>query len=390
MASGTQRVIVVGAGINGASTAFWLADKGVDVVLLEQGYPASGPTGSSSALTHAFYLEPELSILADRGIEQMLNLPDIAGGPSDYRRVGMLWVVGPEAQEEWIGAVERMNRGGINLELVDVDALAELAPMCDLEGVGIGVWEPDGGYADPSITTTTFANGAGARGAQVRLNTSAVRLLRDDAGNPGVELAYGERLFADQVVIAAGPWTRGLAATAGVDLPLAIERHPMAVLDTPGRAREVMPWSWCDDIAGNYGRPEGENVVLLGGWSGGGTGVRSEDAQRGREIQDPSAKFERVVDEEESAEIIDSFSIRFPAFADLPVRKGYADLYDMSPDDLPLIGELAGAPGIFVIAGSSGHGFKTGPAVGEAVADLLIEGSKALLEPFSPARFAVQ
>ncbi|MDF2825748.1 MAG: dependent oxidoreductase [Mycobacterium sp.] len=390
MASGKQRAIVVGAGINGASTAFWLADKGVEVVLLEQGYPASGPTGSSSALTHAFYLEPELSILADRGIKIMLDLPDIAGGPSDYRRVGMLWVVGPEAQDEWVAAVARMNRDGIGLECVDVAALTDLAPMCDLDGVGIGVWEPDGGYADPATTTTTLATGSAARGAQVRLNTSAVRLLRDSSDNPGVELMDGEKIFADQVVIAAGPWTRGLAETAGVDLPLTIERHAMAVLDTPGRAREIMPWSWCDDISGNYARPDGENIVLAGSWAGGGTGVRNDDAERGHEIRDPSAKFDRNVDDTESAEIIDTFGKRFPGFADLAIRKGYADLYDMSPDDLPLIGELPDVPGVFVIAGSSGHGFKTGPAVGEAVANLLIDGSNSLLEPFDPARFATR
>lgn len=390
MSSGDQRVIVVGAGINGASTAFWLAQKGATVTLLEHRTPASGPTGSSSALTHAFYLERELSLLAARGIEILIDLPEIAGGPSDYRRIGMLWTVGPEAQAEWVAAVDRMRADGIGIECVDTSALQEMAPMCDLDGVGIGVWEPDGGYADSVASTTSLASGAARLGAQVRLNTSAVRLVRDEAGNPGVELTNGDKLFADQVVLASGPWTRPLAATLDVELPLTIERHPMAVLDTPGRAREIMPWSWCDDVCSNYARPEGENVVLAGTWAGGGTGIRNDEAERGREIDDASAPFERGVGNVESAEIIDTFSKRFPAFPDLPVRKGYADLYDMSPDDLPLIGELPGAAGFFVIAGSSGHGFKTGPAVGEAVANLLIEGSNPLLDLFNPARFAVQ
>ncbi len=78
-----DRVIVVGAGINGASAAFFLAERGAEVVLLERDYPAAGPTGSSSAITHTFYLEPELSQQAHRGEQLLRHLPEIADGTSD-------------------------------------------------------------------------------------------------------------------------------------------------------------------------------------------------------------------------------------------------------------------------------------------------------------------
>jgi glycine/D-amino acid oxidase-like deaminating enzyme len=78
MPDSSTHVIVVGAGINGASTAFWLADSGVTVTLIDRGHPASGPTGSSSALTHAFYLERELSLLGQRGIEVLQDLEEVA------------------------------------------------------------------------------------------------------------------------------------------------------------------------------------------------------------------------------------------------------------------------------------------------------------------------
>ncbi|WP_281060852.1 FAD-dependent oxidoreductase [Mesorhizobium sp. M7A.F.Ca.US.006.01.1.1] len=73
--------------------------------------------------------------------------------------------------------------------------------------------------------------------------------------------------------------------------------------------------------------------------------------------------------------------------AELGIRPGYAGLYDMSPDDLPVIGAMPGVEGLVVSAGSSGHGFKTGPAVGEAVARLVTEGAQPILAPFSPSRF---
>jgi sarcosine oxidase subunit beta len=75
--------------------------------------------------------------------------------------------------------------------------------------------------------------------------------------------------------------------------------------------------------------------------------------------------------------------------ANLGVRRGYAGLYDMSPDDLPVIGPVPGIDNLYVISGSSGHGFKLGPAVGEAVAQLIETGQSSLLAPFSPERFLV-
>lgn len=387
MAQTSSTVIVVGAGINGASTAFWLAEHGVDVTLLEQGHPASGPTGSSSALTHAFYLERELSLLSDRGIQIMREMEEITGGPSDYRQIGMLWVVGEGSAPAWRDAVTRMRGDGINIETLDVEGLRRMAPTFDLADVALGVWEPEGGYADPVTTTNSMAQGVRRNGGRLRPSARVSELLTGTDKVMGVRLDTGEDLHADVVVLATGPWTRGLVAPLGFDLPLTVERHEMAVLDTPGRARDIMPWSWCDDIYDNYARPEGEDIVLAGTWAGGGTGIRDESAERGKELDSPDDPFKRSVDAGESADIIATFEKRIPGIAEINIRKGYADLYDMSPDDLPLIGGLPGIDGVVVIAGSSGHGFKTGPAVGEAVADLIINGGNDLLNPFDPARF---
>jgi glycine/D-amino acid oxidase-like deaminating enzyme len=134
-------------------------------------------------------------------------------------------------------------------------------------------------------------------------------------------------------------------------------------------------------------RPEGEDIVLAGTWAGGGTAVRNATAERGRQLADADTPFDRSVDAAESADIISTFLTRAPALADASVRRGYADLYDMSPDDLPLIGPLPGIEGLVVVAGSSGHGFKTGPAIGEAIARSIVDGADEMLTPFDPARF---
>lgn len=116
--------------------------------------------------------------------------------------------------------------------------------------------------------------------------------------------------------------------------------------------------------------------------------MRHEQAGRPRFVDNPDDYMEGV-EESESVEILETFATRVPAMAELGIRPGYAGLYDMSPDDLPVIGAMPGVDGLFVSAGSSGHGFKTGPAVGEAVARLVTEGAQPILAPFSPSRFKV-
>jgi sarcosine oxidase subunit beta len=202
----------------------------------------------------------------------------------------------------------------------------------------------------------------------------------------GVQIADGQRIAADTVVLAAGVWTRPLVERLGVTLPIYVERHAMAVLDAPKRARDVLPFSWCDDILCHYARPEGDSTILAGTWAGGGTGVRHETFEHLLRVSDPD-QYDVSVNAEESAEILSHITPRIPEFDTLGIRRGYAGLYDMSPDDLPLIDAVPGVSGAFVVCGSSGHGFKLGPAVGEAVAELVTHGSCELLKPFELRRF---
>ena len=387
MAGKNADIVVVGAGIVGSSAAYHLAEAGAAVTLIERSHPAGGPTGRSSAILHAFYLMPELSQLAIRGTALLKALPEIAGEGPFVTEVGMMWVCGPANAAAWSAAVERIRGEGAPLELLSPEAFATAAPGFSAEGVALGVWEPGYGYADAYGATNAFAKAARARGAHLRLNTEIARLVRDGDRIRGVELQDGTALEAEIVVLAAGPWTRRLLATAGLDLPLHIERHPMAVLEADGRAREVMPFAWCDDVLCNYARPDNTGVILAGSWAGGGTGLRHASALRPRETKDPDSYMEGV-DEAEAVEIVETFGPRLPALLELGLRPGYAGLYDMSPDDLPVIGPMPGVSGLVVSAGSSGHGFKTGPAVGEAVAALALGREQTIVAPFSPARFA--
>ncbi len=380
-------VIVIGSGIAGASTAFHLAEAGISVTLIEKDHPAAGPTGKSSAVSHLFYTEPELSQLAQRGCAWLKRLPEISDGPAVFHETGMLWCAGEANAGVWEAAARRIHdQEGGEIFVITPEDLAARAPDFVMDDIAIGIWEPAYGYADPYEATNGFVKAARARGATVRQQSRVGEIETAGGRVAGVRLESGEPIAADIVIAATGPWTKALIAPLGVDLPLHIERHAMAVLDAPGQACSILPFAWCDDILAHYARPEREDTILIGTWAGGGTAIRNLEAKRPHAHEDPN-EYDAGSDQDEAAWIIQQMLPRVPRIGELGIRPGYACLYDMSPDDLPVIGQVPGTEGLFVIAGSSGHGFKLGPAVGEEVARLVTSGRSDLLAPFSLSRF---
>lgn len=385
----TTDVVVIGAGIAGASAAFHLGEQGIAAVLVERDHPASGPTGKSSAVSHLFYTEPCLSQLARRGCDLLKAVPEITPHPHRvFHEVGMLWACGADNEALWRESATRIrDEEGGGIELIGPETMATMAPGFDMDGIVLALWEETYGYGDPYDATNAFAAAAREKGVAMKQRTSATALEIEGGRVKGVALSDGGRIAADRVICAMGPWTgRFVAAQTGVRLPLHIERHAMAVLDAPGRAREILPFAWCDDILAHYARPERDGTILIGTWAGGGTGVRNEGAERPAEHTDPD-HYVADSDQAEAAFIVEQMLPRVPAVGELGIRPGYACLYDMSADDLPIIDHVPGVEGLVVVAGSSGHGFKMGPAIGEEAVRLATTGTSALAAPLGLSRF---
>lgn len=199
-------VIVIGAGIAGAATAFHLAEAGVSVTLIEKDHPAAGPTGKSSAVCHLFYTEPELSRLAQRGCWWLKHLPEISGGPPVFHEVGVLWCAGANNAEVWEAAARRIrDEEGGEIFALTPDEVAARAPDFVMDGIAVGIWEPGYGYADPYEATNGLAGAAKARGATLRRQTRVAAIEAGGGRVAGVRLESGERIAADVVIAATGP-----------------------------------------------------------------------------------------------------------------------------------------------------------------------------------------
>jgi sarcosine oxidase subunit beta len=364
-------VVVMGAGIHGASAAFHMARAGAQVTVLEQLTPAGGPTGLSSGVCRAYYTNQFLAEAARDSIRMMADFGEIGQGhDAGYRRTGLLFLHPPQDVQEVTENAARLNDLGIRVDLFGTDALAREFSQFVLDGIGIGAFEVDAGYADPSGTTAGMMAGAIAAGAILRARTRVDEIRSLPGGGAVLRLANGDSLEAERLLIAAGPWTSPLVRQLGVDLPLSVERHVVATVHLD--QAEAVRIGHGDLVTGYYCRPEGVDQYLMG-WTHASARV------------DPD-RFDSNIHHDEELALLQAVARRFSALHDAQPRGGWAGLYDVSPDWQPVIGEIA--EGVFVDAGTSGHGFKLAPALGKKVADMVMGDPDPRLAQFHPRRFA--
>lgn len=362
-------VAIAGAGVHGASAAFHLASRGVHTIVLDPRGPAGGPTGRSSAICRAYYTNAFLADVARESIAMVRDFPEHTGRESGFRSTGLLVLHPPEDDPTVRGVVPRLNEQGVRTELLTPGEIAAAWPAFDLTGIGIGAHELDAGYADPVLTTQGLLDRARELGARTVFGTR-VTAIQPEGGAWAIATDDGSRTSCARVLLASGPWTKPLAAQVGADLPLTVERHIVSTFAWGGA--DPMP-AHADLPNGYYSRPEGDELFLVG-------------PLHPEPNVDPDDYPEALADAE-GEDLAERVVRRVPALERAEARGGWASLYDVSPDWQPVIGEIA--PGVFVDAGTSGHGFKLAPALGGHVADL-VQGADVDpgLEQFHPRRFA--
>jgi sarcosine oxidase subunit beta len=370
----TADVVVVGAGVHGASLAFHLAQRGTRVLVLERTSVGAGATGSSSGFVRMHYdlaLEAEL---AWRSFPWFTEWVDRVGsGDPGFVRTGFVQLVGPSHADALRANVAAQQRLGIATSVVGPVELAEIAPGMALDDLGAAAYEPLSGYADPTGTAAGFLAAARRLGvayaAGVRVSGVSVAAGRVT----GVTTSVGE-VAAPVVVDAAGAWAAELARTAGVTLPVETWRHDTAYLGLPTPRPARIPIV-LDHGGGVYFRPEGAELLLVGLETANELGGSPDAPMPGADPRVIEPMVERLV-------------ARAPWMAAGDFRSASRGQDGITPDQRAILGP-AGPDGLFLDCGHSGSGFKTAPAIGLCLAEWILDGRPASVDirPFSVDRF---
>lgn len=371
-------VVIVGAGVNGLSTAYQLTRKAIRPVVLERSHIGAGATGKSGALVRAHYTNPQETKLALASMRIFRGWAEQVGaGDPGLEQVGFLRLVAPGDEDALRKNVAMQRELGSDTMLVTPDEIAFIEPFIDTADLTLAAYEPHSGFADANATAYGFAQAATKRGASIHTGIEVTGIVTESGKIAGVETSAGF-ISTRTVLLAAGAFANTLLHPLGIDLGVfprrsrvVIFRHPYE-LPATRRHRVVI-----DSINRAWIAPITPTTTLIGVTIGDRDGTHPAD-------------FDESVEQWYIDVARRILSRRFPAFANATMRGGWTGVYMQSPDGHPIIDKLDVYDGLFVMTGDSGTSFKTAPAIGQILAEWIADGAPQLMDikPFRASRFA--
>ena len=366
------QVVVVGAGVIGASVAWHLTELGCrDVVVIDRA-PALGG-GSTPLATGGFRTQfsTEVNVrLSMLSREKLRRFPDEIGVDSGYRPYGYLFLASSEATLATLRDAQRVQHacGVTEAQMVTAEEARAINPAIGGDDAIIGgAWCPTDGFIRAMLILRGYHDAAVRRGVRFDFGVEVAGLRRDGDRLAALQTPRGD-VAAEHFVNAAGAW----AATFGFDVPVTPLRRRVAPTIVTDVLPETMPMTiWTDD--GYHIRVRDGRVLLL--WP---------DAA-------PPGFVDLSVDEEWLARVRAFTDTRVPLLRDVPIDRAqcWAGLYEMSPDKHSIVGRAPGFANAWLANGSSGHGVMHAPAIGQLVAEMIAGAPTSIdVHALRPERFA--
>jgi sarcosine oxidase, subunit beta len=367
-------VIIVGGGIMGAATAFFLRQRGRTVALIERGLIGQQASGVNfgNVRRQGRYL-PQLP-LANRSRDIWGRLNGLLGEDAEFLSSGHLRITYSDEMTANIEAYARdAKHYGLELEMLSGNMLRARFPFLGPE-VRAGSYAPLDGHANPRLAAPAFGRAAVRDGAEVFENTEVLRVEKEGDGFR-VEGTGGRVFRAGQLMIAAGAWAHRLVTQFGEPVPLETHGPQMAVTEpVPYGLMPVLGVSTRIPEETVYLRQVKRGNIVFGG------GLRTvPDLDTRRAAVRPQNTLSQLT---QLGRIV-------PALSKLTIIRVWSGVEGYLPDDIPVMGPSAKVGGLHYAFGFCGHGFQLGPGVGEVMAELITTGTTTTdIAPFSISRFA--
>ena len=412
-------VVVIGGGIVGISTAWFLARQGVDVVVCEKGHVAGEQSGRNWGWVRQQGRDTRELPMIVESLRIWRQLGDAIGEDVGFREQGILYLIDDDRQlERYAAWVKAADDYGIGTRLIEGEELKGLVRGAAAQWRG-ALYTASDGRAEPHKATPALARAAAREGATI-LTACAVRGIESSAGRVSAVVTEHGAIRTSTVLCAAGAWTSMFCRSLGITVPQLRVRGTVArtvpantvVCDGSMAAGKVALRRRLD---GGYTLAHGttlEHPITPSTVRFGarflpaalmerrnlrlsiGAPFLEEWSTPKRWPLDGLSPFEqcRVLDPRPDNGILRQIrrntDALFPGLAGIPIVESWAGMIEMTPDVIPVIDQADALPGFFVATGFSGHGFGIGPGAGKAIAGLLTgNGSGLNLHDFRLGRF---
>jgi len=367
-------VVIVGGGLMGASSAFFLRQRGCSVILLERGLVGQQASGVNfgNVRRQGRFL-PQLP-LAHRSRAIWGRMKELLGDDAEFIATGHVRGVYTPAQAAVIEQYAADARGwGLELEIIGGSAFRRRFPFFGPEVIA-GSYSPNDGHANPRLAAPAFGRAAARDGATIVENCE-VLTVEKHGEDFRVLCADGRVVRAPAALLCAGAWADKLSAAFGEPVPLTPRGPSMGVTEPmPYGIVPVVGVSTSIAHEGVYFRQVKRGNIVFGG------GLRGPAY--------PDLKRAYVLPENTLRQLRELRRLA-PALGKLQLLRTWSGIEGYLQDDLPVMGASARVAGLFYAFGFCGHGFQLGPGVGDVMAELIATGATSTpIEPFHIRRFA--
>ncbi len=366
----TADVVIIGGGVIGVSIAYHLTlKKAGRVILLEKGQLGEGSTSRcAGGIRTQFSTEINIRFSLE-SLKTFERFKEELGVDPEFRRIGYLFLAASDREwEVFRENIGLQKRFGIPVELLDSQEIGKRWPYLRMDDIRGGTFCSRDGYAGPSEVLSGFAAGARRGGARIREGVEVTGILTKEGKVTGVRTKEGE-ISAPVVVNAGGPYAAQVGELAGVKVPVKPLRRQIFITAPFHLSDQPIPLT-IDFHRGWYFRPEVDGFLLSG-------------------PLDREPGFNLNIDYEARVEASENAMFRVPAFEKAQIARGWAGLYEISPDNHAILGPFPGLEGFILANGFSGHGFQHSPVVGKVIAELITGGRATTVDiaPLSIERF---
>lgn len=364
-------VVIIGAGVIGASIAYHLSARGVrDVVVLDRGDDfGAGSTPRATGGFRAQFSTAAGIALSLLSREKLIRFEDEIGVDSGYRPYGYLFIARSKQAMAQLHAANELQRacGLAEARVIDAGEVRAINPAVEDQAIVGGTFCPTDGFIRAMKILNGYAAAAQRNGVRFDFGVTVRGMRIDHDRIVALETSRGD-IHAEVFINAAGAW----AGTLGVDLPVVPLRRQVAATIETDVLPDTMPMTvWADD--GFHFRVRDRRVLLL--WP-----------------DSPSPGFDATFDAEAWLPQVLAFAnARVPCLRDVPIDPAecWAGLYEMSPDHHAILGRAPGLANLYLANGSSGHGVMHAPAIGHVIAEMIIDGRTSIdVDALRPSRFA--
>ncbi len=360
--------VIIGGGVVGCATAYYLAKKGLKVLLCEKKYLCAGATGRCGGGIRQQWSTEGNTLLAMASRKIFENLSEELETDIDYVQGGYLILAyTDEEAERFKKNVEMQKRLGLEVEYLSPEEAQKIVPFLNLEGVKSATFCPTDGHANPFKVTYGYAEAAKRLGAEIMVDTEVIGIKVKKGRVESVLTNRGEFITAN-VVNASGGSARIIAQMVGIDIPCTPYRHEIFVTEPLNPLFDTMVISF----DGNFYFRQAKDGGIMGGQG-------TPDEKPGENLRS-SFKFFK--------DFGNKLRRLLPKLGDVKIVRHWAGLYTMTPDAQPIIGSVDEVSGFYQAVGFSGHGFMVAPVTAKILSQIVAgEEPEMSLKSFSYKRF---